>query len=135
VVVTGAETTGLVTVVGGALGCGAGVCAEAMEAIKAIATRAISAEIMRVFTRMILLAGSMASNKKAKREMPRASVIGCRLLDCARRRGEVRGPSSVLDREKQAFFVTIARCMSQEFRSQGRPLRVAFEFSLMPGLN
>src|SRR5207244_3249838 len=120
VVVAGAEMTGLVTVVGGALGCGAGVCADAMEAIKAIATRAISAEIMRVFMRMILLAGSMASNKKAKREASRASVIGCRLLDCARRRGEVRGPSSVLDGEKQAFFVTIGRCMSQEFRPQGR---------------
>src|SRR5437764_2703556 len=61
----GAES-GLVTV-GGALGCGAGVCAEAMEAIKAAATRAISAGIMRVFMRMILPAGSTASNKKAKR--------------------------------------------------------------------
>src|SRR5207244_6247 len=78
VVVAGAETTGLVTVVGGALGCGAGVCAEAMEAIKAIATRAISAEIMRVFMRMILLAGSMASNKKrsAARFGYRLSIIG-----------------------------------------------------------
>ncbi len=73
VVVAGAETTGLVTVVGGTLGCEAGVCAEAMEVIKAIATRAISAEMMRVFMRMILPAGSMASNKKAKREAPRVS--------------------------------------------------------------
>ncbi|PYK42008.1 MAG: hypothetical protein DME46_12425 [Verrucomicrobia bacterium] len=65
VVVAGAETTGLVTVLGGALGWGAGVCADVMETIKAVAARAVSAEIMRVFMRMILPAGSMASNKKA----------------------------------------------------------------------
>jgi hypothetical protein len=75
VVVAGAETAGLVTLVG-ALGCGAGVCAETMEAIKAIATRAISAEIMRVFMRMILPAGSMASNKKAKRRGSEISQTG-----------------------------------------------------------
>ena len=68
VVVAGAGTVGLVTVLGGALGCGAGVCAEATEAIKAIATRGINAEIMRVFMRMILLAGSTASNEKRRRE-------------------------------------------------------------------
>lgn len=67
-VVAVAETAGLVTLVGGALGCGAGVCAEALEAIKAIATGAIRVEIKRVFMRMILTAGSTASNKKAKRE-------------------------------------------------------------------
>ena len=64
----GADTAGLVTVFGGALGCEAGVCAEAMEAIKAIARGAIRAEIKRVFMRLILPAGSTASNKKAKRE-------------------------------------------------------------------
>ena len=64
----GAETAGLVTVVGGALDCGAGVCAEAMEAINAIAMGAIRAEVTRVFMRMILPAGSTASNEKAKRE-------------------------------------------------------------------
>jgi hypothetical protein len=48
-VVAGAETAGLVTVVGGTLDCGAGVCAEAMEPIKAIAIGAIRAEITRVF--------------------------------------------------------------------------------------
>ena len=65
----GADTAGLVTVVGGALGGGAGVCAEAMEAIMGIATGAIKAEIMRVFMRMILPAGSTASNEKAQREV------------------------------------------------------------------
>ncbi len=65
----GAETAGLVTLVGGVLGCGAGVCAEAMEAITGIATGAIRAEIMRVFMRMILSAGSTASNEKAHREV------------------------------------------------------------------
>jgi hypothetical protein len=57
-----------VTVVGGALGGGAGVCAEAMEAITGIAIGAIRAEIMRVFMRMILPAGSTASNEKRRRE-------------------------------------------------------------------
>jgi hypothetical protein len=71
VVVAGAETAGLVTLAEGALGCGAGVCAEALEAIKAIATGAIKVEIKRVFMRMILPAGSTASNKKAKREAGR----------------------------------------------------------------
>jgi len=69
VVVAGAETAGLVTLVGGVLGCGAGVCAEAKEAITDIATGAIRAEIMRVFMRMILPAGSTASNEKAHREV------------------------------------------------------------------
>jgi hypothetical protein len=59
VVVAGAETGGLVTV----LGCGAGVCAEAMEAITSTATGAISAEIMRVFMGRILPAGATASNE------------------------------------------------------------------------
>ena len=40
-----------------------------MEAITAIATGAIRAEIMRVFMRMILPAGSTASNEKAHREV------------------------------------------------------------------
>ena len=65
----GAETAGLVTLVGGALGCGAGVCAEAMEAITGIATGAIKAEIVRIFMRMILPAGSTASNEKVHREV------------------------------------------------------------------
>ena len=43
--------------------------------------------------------------------------------------------SSVVDGEEQAFLAAIARCMSQEFRVQGCPVRVALEFSLMPGLN
>ena len=64
----GAETTGLVTVVG-AVGWGAGVCAKARDAMEAIATGAIRAEIMRVFMRMILPAGSTASNEKAHREV------------------------------------------------------------------
>ena len=37
--------------------------------------------------------------------------------------------------EEQAFLVAITCCMSQEFRVQGCPPRVALEFSLMPGLN
>ena len=41
----------------------------------------------------------------------------------------------MVDSEEQTFLVAIARCMSQEFRAQGRPTRVALEFSLMPGLN
>lgn len=65
----GADTAGLVTLVGGVLGCGGGVCAEAVEAITDIATGAIRAEIMRVFMRMILPAGSTASNEKAQREV------------------------------------------------------------------
>jgi len=69
VVVAGAETAGLVTLVGGVLGWGGGVCAEAGEAITDIATGAIKAEIMRVFMQMILPAGSTASNEKAHREV------------------------------------------------------------------
>ena len=45
------------------------------------------------------------------------------------------GKWSLVNREEQAFLVAIARCMSQEFRVQGCPARVALEFSLMPGLN
>ena len=41
----------------------------------------------------------------------------------------------MVDSEEQAFLVAITRCMSQEFGAQGRPTRVALEFSLMPGLN
>ena len=41
----------------------------------------------------------------------------------------------MVDSKEQAFLVAIARCMSQEFRVQGCPARVALEFSLMPGLN
>ena len=41
----------------------------------------------------------------------------------------------MVDSEEQAFLAAIARCMSQEFRVQGCPARVALEFSLMPGLN
>src|SRR6476659_10495920 len=41
----------------------------------------------------------------------------------------------MVDSEEQTFLVAIARCMSQEFGAQGRPTRVALEFSLMPGLN
>ena len=43
--------------------------------------------------------------------------------------------SSVVDSEKQAFLAAIARCVREEFRPQGRPSRVALEFSLMLGLN
>src|SRR5207253_8368050 len=131
--------TGLVTVVGGALGCGAGVCADVMEAIKAIATRAISAEIMRVFMRMILPAGSTASNEKAKREpeigdqksVKRGSA---RILRADRRilrlpgSERSRGLLSVVDSEEQAFLVAIARRMSEKFRVQGRPTPAACEF-------
>src|SRR5437899_10418132 len=98
--------------------------------MEAIATGAIRAEIMRVFMRMILPAGSTASNEKAKREAGgQQSQI----------RGQLKIPSScsssVVDGEEQAFFAAIARCMSQEFRPQDRPPRVALEFSLMPRLN
>jgi len=68
-VVAGAETAGVLTLVGGVLGCGAGVCAEAMEEIMDIASGAIRAEIMRVFMRMIVPAGPTASNEKAQREV------------------------------------------------------------------
>jgi len=69
VVVAGAETAGLVTLVGGVLGCGAGFFAESIEWLTDISTGAIRAEIMRVFMRMILPAGSTASNEKAHREV------------------------------------------------------------------
>lgn len=98
-VVAGAETAGLVRLVGGVLGCGAGVCAEAMEAITDIATGAIRAEIMRVFMRMILPAGSTASNEKAHREV-------------GGQRPEIRGQSN---RVARGFSVqTGAFCACQE---------------------
>jgi hypothetical protein len=122
VVVAGAETTGLVTVVGGALGCGAGVWAEVMEAPKAIATRAIRVEMMRMFMRMILPAGSTASNKKRRRDTPSYQLSGL-------------GGAGCFNLEKQALLLAIARRMSQKFRSQASPARVALEFRLMPGLN
>ena len=98
----GAETTGLGTVVAGVLGCGAGVCAEAMEVIKAIATRAISGEIMRVFMRVILPAGSAPSNKKAKdrkaggqrseiRGQRSVKPVSARILRADRRVGASKG--------------------------------------------
>jgi len=52
-VVAGAETVGVVTVVEGAPGCGAGDCAKVIETTEVIATRAISAEKMRVFMAVI----------------------------------------------------------------------------------
>ena len=95
-VVAGAETAGLVTLVGGVLGCGAGVCAEA---ITDIATGAIRAEIMRVFMRMILPAGSTASNEKAHREV-------------GGQRREIRGQSNRVARGFSAQ--TGAFCACQE---------------------
>ena len=54
---------------------------------------------------------------------------------CACQEVGVSWSSSLVNGEKQAFLFAIARCTSQEFRPQGRPARVALEFSLMPGLN
>jgi len=55
-VVAGAKTAGVVTVEG-ALGCGAGDCAKVIETTEVIATRAISAEKMRVFMAVIFPGG------------------------------------------------------------------------------
>ena len=68
VVVAGADPIGLVTVVGAELDSGDGDCAEVMQAIKDIAVKAISAEVMRVFMPLILPACPMASNEKLKSE-------------------------------------------------------------------